>query len=149
MSADWTPVTFENCHRFTGPFYHGTRAALAIGAHISNGYHSHFAGRALRHVYFSALLEPAIWGAELALSLSGGDGRGFIYIVEPTGPFEDDPNVTNKRFPGNPSRSYRSTEPLRIIGAVEDWESHPVEVVQGMLAALAELKRAGKALIEE
>ncbi len=149
MPADWTPVTFENCHQLPGPFYHGTRAALSIGAHISTGYQSHFAGRALRHVYFSALLEPAIWGAELALSLSGEVGRGFIYIVEPTGPFEDDPNLTNKRFPGNPSRSYRSTEPLRIVAAVEDWESHPVEVVQGMLASLAELRRAGKALIEE
>lgn len=149
MHTGWTPVTFDNCHQLSGPFYHGTRAALSIGDYIATGHPSHFAGRALRHVYFSALLEPAIWGAELSLSLSGEAGRGYIYLVEPTGPFEDDPNLTNKRFPGNPSRSYRSTEPLRIIGAVEEWESHPAEVVQAMLAALEELRRSGKALIEE
>jgi rifampin ADP-ribosylating transferase len=149
MPAEWTPVTLDTCQRIAGPFYHGTGAALSIGDQISTGYASHFTGRALKHVYFSALLEPAIWGAELALSMCGNGGRGFIYIVEPTGPFEDDPNLTNKRFPGNPSCSYRSTDPLRIIGTVDNWAPHPVEILQGMLDALAELRRTGKALIEE
>lgn len=149
MTNDWTPVTHENCHRLTGPFYHGTKAALAVGDLISTGHRSHFEGRALKHVYFSAMIESAIWGAQLAVSLSGETGRGFIYLVEPTGPFEDDPNLTNKRFPGNPSRSYRTTAPLRIVGTVEEWEAHPAEVLQGMLNALADLRQRGVALVEE
>ena len=142
-------VTHDNCHLVPGPFYHGTRAALAVGDLITTGHRSHFEGRALRHVYFSALLEPAVWGAELAISLSGTEGRGFIYLVEPTGPFEDDPNLTDKRFPGNPTRSYRSAEPLRIVGVVEAWEGHPAEVLQGMLDALADLRRRGEAYVIE
>lgn len=149
MPNDWTPVTHANCHQLPGPFYHGTKAPLAVGDLIAPGYRSHFEGRALKHVYFSALIEPAIWGAELAIALSGEVGRGFIYIVQPTGPFEDDPNLTNKRFPGNPSRSYRSAAPLRIVGTLEEWEAHPAEVLQGMLDALAALRRSGAALIEE
>jgi rifampin ADP-ribosylating transferase len=150
MSNDWTPISYDNCHEVSGPFYHGTKAVLSVGDSIATGYESHFeSGRALKHVYFSALLEPAIWGAELAMALSGREGRGHIYIVEPTGPFEDDPNLTNKRFPGNPTRSYRSTAPLRIVAIVQAWEPHPVEVLQGMLDSLAELKRRGGAVIEE
>lgn len=150
MTTDWTPITHSNCHEVPGPFYHGTRAALSVGDFITTGFESHFVdGRALKHVYFSALLEPAVWGAELATSLSGAVGRGYIYIVEPTGPFEDDPNLTNKRFPGNPSRSYRTSAPLRIVGVVDNWDSHSAEVLQGMLDSLAELKRRGVALIEE
>lgn len=150
MSNDWTPITHENCHQVVGPFYHGTKAELSVGDLISTGRRSHFEdGRFLKHVYFSALMEPAVWGAELAVSLSGLAGRGYIYIVEPTGPFEDDPNLTNKRFPGNPSRSYRSGAPLRIVGVVQDWEGHPPDVLQGMLNALADLKRRGMSLIED
>lgn len=149
MGNDWTPITHENCHQLTGPFYHGTKVALSVGDLIATGHRSHFEGRALKHVYFSALLEPAIWGAELALSLTGEAGRGYIYIVQPTGPFEDDPNLTNKRFPGNPTRSYRSTAPLRIVGTVPEWEPHPADVLQGMLDALAALKRNGTALVED
>lgn len=149
MPNDWIPVTHENCQELRGPFYHGTSAALSVGGFITTGYRSHFEGRALKHVYFSALLEPAIWGAELAMSLSEQSGRGFIYIVEPTGPFEDDPNLTNKRFLGNPSRSYRSTAPLRIVGTVQEWAAHPAEDLQGMLDTLADLRRRGLAMIEE
>jgi rifampin ADP-ribosylating transferase len=150
MTTDWIPVTPDNCHQVLGPFYHGTKAALAIGDLIATGHRSHFQeGRALKHVYFSALLEPAIWGAELAVALSGLTGRGHIYVVEPTGPFEDDPNLTNKRFPGNPSRSYRSRAPLRVVGVVQDWQGHPPDVQQGMLNALADLKQRGLALIED
>lgn len=148
--SDWLPVSQANCAGIPGPFYHGTKAKLAIGDLLTTGYHSHFeAGRSLQHVYFSALLEPAIWGAELAMALSGLEGRGYIYIVEPTGPFEDDPNLTNKRFPGNPTRSYRSRDALKIVGVVEEWEGHPPEMLQAMLSSLAELKRQGKALIED
>lgn len=150
MATEWTPVSHENYHEVSGPFYHGTKARLAVGDLIATGFESHFeTGRALKHVYFSALMEPAIWGAELAMALSGLVGRGYIYVVEPSGPFEDDPNLTNKRFPGNPSRSYRSLEPLHIVDVVQDWEGHPAEALQGMLDALADLRRRGVALIED
>lgn len=149
MEAD-SPVTKENYQQVPGPFYHGTKAELAIGTLITTGHESHFeSGRALKHVYFSALMEPAIWGAELAMSLSGRTGRGHIYIIEPTGPFEDDPNLTNKKFPGNPTKSYRSSAPLRIVAVVEHWQPHPPEVLQGMLDSLASLRARGLALIED
>jgi rifampin ADP-ribosylating transferase len=91
MTADWVPISYDTCHQVSGPFYHGTKAELAIGDLISTGFTSHFeCDRALKHVYFSAMLEPAIWGAELAVALSGSDSPGYIYIIEPTGPFEDD-----------------------------------------------------------
>lgn len=150
MSNDWIPISHENCGQVCGPFYHGTKASLSIGDLITTGHPSHFEnGRALKHVYFSALMEPAVWGAELAMSLSRLDGRGYIYIVEPTGPFEDDPNLTNKRFPGNPTKSYRTCEPLRIVGAIDDWQGHSVDVLQQMLESLGNLKRRGLAIIED
>ena len=149
-SEEWIPVSHENCERVKGPFYHGTKANLVIGDLLSSGQPSNYEdGRVSNHVYFSALLEPAIWGAELAMSFAGLDGRGHIYIVEPTGPFEDDPNLTNKKFSGNPTRSYRTRAPLKIVGEVEDWVGHPPEVLQGMLDALANLKRQGLAVIED
>lgn len=150
MSDNWTPVSHENCHQVQGPFYHGTKVRLSTGDLLVTGYSSHFEqGRTLKHVYFSANMEPAIWGAELAVSLSGEEGRGYIYVVEPTGPFEDDPNLTNKRFPGNPTRSYRTSHPLEVVEVVEDWEGHSAEVLQGMLDSLAELKRKGLWVIED
>ncbi|MFS4722439.1 CmlA family chloramphenicol efflux MFS transporter [Klebsiella pneumoniae] len=122
MVKDWIPISHDNYKQVQGPFYHGTKANLAIGDLLTTGFISHFEdGRILKHIYFSALMEPAVWGAELAMSLSGLEGRGYIYIVEPTGPFEDDPNLTNKKFPGNPTQSYRTCEPLRIVGVVESW----------------------------
>jgi rifampin ADP-ribosylating transferase len=150
MTDPWVPVTYDSCAHASGPFYHGTRAFLAVGDLISTGYPTHFeSGRSLKHVYFAALLEPAIWGAELAVALSGTAGRGHIYIVEPTGPFEDDPNLTNKRFRGNPTRSYRSRAPLRIVGVVEEWQGHSADVLQAMLDSLESLKRRGLHVIEE
>lgn len=150
VTNDWIPISHENCNRVDGPFYHGTKARLSSGDLLAPGHPSHFeSGRVLKHIYFSSLMEPAIWGAELAMSLSGLDGRGHIYIVEPTGPFEDDPNLTNKKLPGNPTESYRTSEPLRIVGIVEDWEGHPAEVLQGMLDSLQDLKRRGLAIIED
>jgi len=128
------------------PFYHGTKADLKTGDLIGPGYISNYGkDRKANHVYFSATLDAAIWGAELAL----GDGRGRIYIVEPTGLFEDDPNLTNKRFPGNPTRSYRSRAPVRVVGEVADWTGHAPEQLNAMKAHLAELERQGKAVIED
>jgi len=151
-SGDYTPITPANCHTVPSPFYHGTKARLAIGDLITTGYATHFepnSGRALKHVYFSAQMEPAIWGAELAVALSGETGAGFIYIVEPTGPFEDDPNLTNKRFHGNPTQSYRTRDPLRIVGIVETWHGHSAEQIKAMVEGLQNLKRQGLHVIED
>ena len=93
----------------------------------------------------TAVLDAAVWGAELAQ----GDGPGRIYLVEPTGAFEDDPNLTDKKFPGNVTRSYRTREPLRVLGEVVGWTGHDPEVLQGMLDHLAELKRQGVEAINE
>jgi rifampin ADP-ribosylating transferase len=143
-------VSYENCQEVRGPFYHGTKVNLSIGDLLTTGYQSNVEnGRCLKHVYFSALMEPAIWGVELAMSLSRLDGRGYIYIVEPTGPFEDDPNLTNKRFPGNPTKSYRTCDPLKIMGVVEDWQGHTADVLQAMLSSLQDLRRRGLTVIED
>ncbi|MDB5937621.1 MAG: NAD(+)--rifampin ADP-ribosyltransferase Arr-3 [Massilia sp.] len=121
-NVDWTPVTHESCNNVKGPFYHGAKYPLEIDDMLVPGFASNFEeGRVSNNVYFTALLEPAVWGAELSTSLAGVEGRGFIYIVEPTGTFEDDPNLTNKRFPGNLTQSYRTRHPVRIIGKVNDW----------------------------
>jgi len=126
-------------------FYHGTKAVLAIGDLIRPGFGSNFVERGLKHIYFSATLEAATWGAELAK----GEGRGRIYVVEPTGPFEDDPNLTDKKFPGNITASYRSLDPLRVTGEVEDWVGHSPEQLQAMHDGLARLNAAGRAEIIE
>ena len=123
----------------TGPFYHGTRADLAPGELLSPGFASNYADRKLSWIYFSGGLDAAIWGCELAK----GEGRERIYVVEPTGAFEDDPNLTDKRFPGNPTESYRSREPLRVVGEVESWEPHPPERLAEMKAALARMDAEG------
>ena len=146
----YVPVTFDRCDHIDGPFYHGTTAALTVGellvpGHLSN-YHE---GRASNHLYFAALLEPAIWGAELANALAGSDQRERIYIVEPTGPFEDDPNVTNKRFPGNITQSYRTRHPLRVIDELQTWQGHGPDVLQGMLDGIARLREQGLDVIED
>ena len=129
-----------------GPFFHGTKADLRVGDPIEAGRASNYGARKpARFVYFAATLDAAIWGAELAV----GEGPGRVYRVEPTGPFEDDPNLTNKRFPGNPTRSYRTAAPLRVVGEIADWPPHPPEVLQRMLDRLAELKDAGVEAIED
>jgi rifampin ADP-ribosylating transferase len=120
--------------------YHGTKADLKPGDLIVAGYNSNFGqGKKAAYVYLTATLNAATWGAELAL----GEGRGRIYIVEPTGPFEDDPNLTDKKFPGNPTKSYRTRDPLRVIGEVKDWPGHSAEELKAMRDGLAELKRQG------
>ncbi len=123
-----------------GPFYHGTKAELAEGTLLAPGFRSNFgARRVANHVYFTATLDAATWGAELA----AGEGRGRIYRVEPTGPFENDPNLTDKRFPGNPTRSYRTHAALRVLGEVTEWQGHAPEVLQAMRDRVAELAAAG------
>lgn len=147
--ADYVPVTFETCDHISGPFFHGTKVEFDVGDEIVPGHGSNYhGGRISNHVYFAAMLEPAVWGAELAVALGGG-GCERIYIVEPTGPFEDDPNVTNKKFPGNVTQSYRTRHPMRIEGELETWERHPPEAVQSMLDRVAQLRARGLDVIED
>lgn len=144
----WTPTTFENCGGVKGPFYHGTAALLKPGDLLTPGFTSNYQkGRVSNHIYFSSTV--ASLAAQLAAALTGVEGRGHVYIVEPTGPFEDDPNVTNKRFRGNPTKSYRSKDPLRVIAEVEEWDEHSPEVIQGMLDRLAALREQGLDVIED
>lgn len=117
-------------------FLHGTKAVLKPGDLIQPGRASNYGKKEnAAFVYLTATLDAATWGAELAV----GEGRGHIYIVEPTGPFEDDPNLTNQKFAGNPTRSYRTRDALRVMGEVIDWKGHPPEQLQAMKDALARL----------
>lgn len=125
-------------------FYHGTRADLRPGDLLAPGWASNYQSRPLSWIYFAATLDAAIWGCELAR----GAGRERIYIVEPTGDWVDDPNLTNKKFPGNPTRSYRSQAPLRIVGEVERWEPHAPDVLQAMKDNLVRLKAEGAPIID-
>lgn len=130
----------------SGGWLHGTKASLAAGDLLVPGRLSNFeAGRVMKHVYVTATLDAATWAAELAL----GEGPGRIYVVEPTGALEDDPNVTDKKLPGNPTRSYRTREPVRIVGELEDWTGHTPEQLQSMKDVLADLRRRGLAVIED
>ena len=149
-NLEWTPVTFEHCDYVKGPFYHGTKSVLKLGAELIPGFGSNFQeGRVSNYIYLTALVDTAAWGAELATALAGSEERGHIYVVEPLGSFEDDPNVTNKRFPGNPTRSYRTRETLRVVREVEDWQGHSSEVIQQMLDHLAQLQEQGLDVIED
>jgi rifampin ADP-ribosylating transferase len=144
MSGPREPVPFEVYE--PGVYLHGTKADLAVGELLVAGRGSNFeAGRVMNYIYFTATLDAAVWGAELA----AGAGRGRIYIVEPTGEFEDDPNVTDKKLPGNPTQSFRSREPLRIVGELRDWVGHSPEKLETMRAGLASLQQEGKAQIED
>jgi rifampin ADP-ribosylating transferase len=126
-------------------FYHGTRADLKPGDLIGAGYSSNYGARKQASwVYLTGTLEAATWGAELAV----GDGRERIYIVEPTGPIFDDPNLTNRKFPGNPTQSYRSREPLRVTGEVTEWQSHSPEQLKEMKDNLERLKAQGVEAID-
>ena len=148
--SDYVPVTYDSCEHIVGPFFHGTKSALAVGAELVPGYGSNFqAGRVMNNIYFTALMDTAAWGAELATALAGSEERGHIYEVEPLGPFEDDPNVTNKRFPGNVTQSYRTRHPLRVVGEVDDWQGHDPETLKSMLDSLALLREQGLDVIED
>jgi rifampin ADP-ribosylating transferase len=124
----------------SGALLHGTKADLSVGDLLVPGHRMNYdTGRYANHVYVTQTLDAAAWGAELAV----GEGRGRIYVVEPTGAVEDDPNVTDKRLPGNPTRSYRTREPVRIVGEITDWVGHSPEQVQAMRNTLADLARRG------
>lgn len=119
-----------------GPFYHGTKADLRSGDLLTAGYRSNYRPDiVMNHIYFTALRD----GAGLAAELAPGDAAPRVYIVEPTGPFEDDPNVTDKKFPGNPTRSYRSDSPLRVVGEITDWTRQTPEALQAWRERLAAL----------
>jgi hypothetical protein len=125
---------------FSQTYFHGTKANLKLGELIKPGNSSNFGKRVnAKYIFLSATLDAAIWGAELAI----GEGRERIYLVEPTGAIEDDPDLTDRKFPGNPTKSYRSSEPFRIVGEVTLWKGHPEDQVQMMKAALAKLKDEG------
>lgn len=146
----YVPVTYERCDHVRGPFYHGTRCTFEVGDLVVAGFASNYQeGRVSNNVYFSATIETAVWGAELATALAGSGERGRIYVVEPTGPFEDDPNVTNKRFPGNVTRSYRTRLPMRVVAELTSWQGHAPEVLDAMLDNLARLRAQGLDVIED
>jgi len=127
-------------------FYHGTRADLKPGDLIVPGYNSNYGKRnKAAYVYLTATLDAATWGAELAL----GEGPGRIYTVEPTGPIMDDPNLTDKKYPGNPTKSYRSREPLRVTGEVTDWQGHSPEALKAMKDNIERLRQLGVEAIED
>jgi hypothetical protein len=122
-------------------FFHGTKANLRAGDLIESGHAANYGkvDRTTTYVYFTGTLDAATWGAELAL----GDGRGRIYVVQPTGGIENDPNLTDKKFPGNPTKSYRSRDPLRVIGEVVDWEGHSPAALKAMKEGLERLRQQG------
>jgi hypothetical protein len=129
----------------TPPFYHGTRADLKPGDLIAAGYSSNYGRRKQASwVYLTGTLEAAIWGAELAV----GDGPGRIYIVEPAGPIVDDPNLTDKKFPGNPTKSYRTREPLRVTGEIAEWQGHSPERLKEMKDHIERLRQLGVEAID-
>lgn len=123
-----------------GPFFHGTKADLKPGDLLTSGWRSNYgSGRVARHIYFTA----SLFGAPLAAELARGSGPGRVYRVEPLGRIEDDPNVTDKRFPGNPTRSYRTTQPLRVVEEIVGWEPPAPEVVRGIRERMGELAELG------
>jgi hypothetical protein len=125
---------------FQQTYFHGTKADLNVGDFIEVGFSSNFGQRKnAKFIFLTATLDAAVWGAELA----NGEGSERIYLVEPTGPIEDDPDLTDKKFPGNPTKSYRSTHPFKIVGEVTVWQGHPIEQVNAMKEGLAKLKEKG------
>jgi hypothetical protein len=121
-------------------FFHGTKANLKNGDLIQPGYTSNYGQRTMAaYVYLTGTLNAAIWGAELAL----GEGPGRIYVVEATGPIEDDPNLTDKKYPGNPTLSYRSKHPLRVIGEVIEWQGHSAEELKKMKDGVEQARQLG------
>jgi rifampin ADP-ribosylating transferase len=138
------PTPFE-VHE-SGGLLHGTKADLKEGDLLVPGHRSNYeAGRTTNYIYVTGTLDAATWGAELAV----GDGRGRIYFVEPIGTLEDDPNLTDKKFPGNPTRSYRTRDPVRIVGELVDWMGHSPEKLEARRARLDELRRTGAANIDD
>lgn len=142
MTGPVTPAGVDDA----GPFFHGTKAELRPGDLVEPGRSSNYGSRRIAtFVYLTATMDAAIWGAELAQ----GEGPGRIYRVEPVGPIENDPNLTDKRFPGNPTRSFRTREPLRVVAEVTPWQGHPPDVLQAMLDHLRALEDEGIEAIDE
>ena len=133
-------ISGQGATPFTQTYFHGTKADLKLGDLIEVGFNSNYGQRKnAKYIFLSATLDAAIWGAELAF----GEGRERIYLVEPTGKIEDDPDLTDKKFPGNPTKSYRSTEPFKVVGEVTIWQGHAREQVKAMKDALEKLKEQG------
>lgn len=133
-------ITEKAATPFAQSYFHGTKAELQIGELIDVGYNSNYGHQKnAKYIFLSATLDAAIWGAELAF----GEGRERIYLVEPTGEIEDDPDLTDKKFPGNPTKSYRSVHPFKVIGKVTLWQGHPAEQVAAMKEHLNQLKVQG------
>ena len=137
----------ESCQSpFSQTFFHGTRADLTFGDFIEIGLNSNYGQRKkAKYIYLTATLDAAIWGAELAL----GEERERIYLVEPTGPIEDDPNLTDKKFPGNPTMSYRSKHALKVVGEITIWQRHSSEKVKAMKEGIAKLQEQGIEAVED
>lgn len=131
---------------FKQTYFHGTKANLKIGDFIEVGVHSNYGqNKIAKYIYLTATLDAAIWGAELAL----GEGPERIYLVEATGPIEEDPNLTDKKFPGNPTQSYRSKHPFKVVGEISVWQSHAADQVKAMKDGLEKLKAKGIEAIED
>lgn len=125
---------------FAQTYFHGTKANLQLGDLIAPGFNSNYGQqKKAKYIFLSATLDAAIWGAELAL----GEAKERIYLVEPTGTIENDPDLTDKKFPGNPTQSYRSTAPFRVVGEITLWQSHAPEQIKTMKDALLKLKEQG------
>ena len=138
--------TNASASAFAQTFFHGTKADLKPGDYIETGINSNYGQRKeAKYIYLSATLDAAVWGAELA----EGNAPGRIYVVEPTGPVEDDPNLTDKKFKGNPTMSYRSLHPFKVVGEVTNWQGHPAEQVKGMKDHLEKLRQQGIEAIED
>ncbi|NOT73750.1 MAG: NAD(+)--rifampin ADP-ribosyltransferase [Cyclobacteriaceae bacterium] len=134
------PLNKPGATPFAQTYFHGTKSDLKVGHLIEPGFNSNYGKRKnAKYIFLTATLDAAIWGAELAF----GEGRQRIYLVEPTGPIEDDPDLTDKKFPGNPSKSYRSTHPFKVVGEVTLWQGHPMEQVNMMKEHLEKLKQQG------
>ena len=145
-TEEFTPVGLRTDVKETGPLYHGTKADFKIGDMIETGFRSNYGkGEKANFVYLTALKDGAVLAAELA----AGEGKGRVYVVEPTGSIDDDPNVTDQKFPGNPTRSYRTREPLRIIGEVLDWEGHSPIMLRKMRENMERAKQLGIEAINE
>ncbi len=131
---------------FSQTYFHGTKAELKIGEYIEVGFNSNFGQRRnAKYIFLSATLDAAIWGAELAV----GEGRERIYLVEPTGPIEDDPDLTDRKFPGNPTKSYRSVYPFKVVAEVASWQGHKIEELKAMKDGMAKLEQQGIASLND
>lgn len=131
---------------FIQTYFHGTKADLKIGDFIDIGINSNFGkNNKAKYIYLTATLDASIWGAELAL----GEGRERIYLVEPTGPIEDDPNLTDKKFLSNPTKSYRSKHPFKVVGEITIWQGHSSEQIKAMKEGVERAKQSGIEAIED